>query len=87
VTQRSRAGEYVVIGCFFAPTTLLFAGAILLPGDPRHGNGLLVILGLFFFVLAAGLLLLQLVLPRPPAPRQSPDAGTQDPETGAERTD
>ena len=80
VTRRSRTGEYVVVGCLLAPGALLLGAALLLPGDPHHGNALLVVLGLLALCAGAGLLLVQLVLPKPPEPPASPPNSTRAPE-------
>ena len=74
MTKRGRSGEYVVMGCLFSPGTLLLLSAVLLPADPRHGNALLVLIGLFLLAVAGGLMLLQVVLPKPREPEPPPPA-------------
>ena len=80
MATRSRAGEYVVVGCLFSPGTLLCLGALLLPADPRHGNALLFLAGLFFLAVAGGLMLLQQLLPKPREPEPTSPTTDRAPE-------
>ncbi len=69
--RRSRSGEYVVLGCLFAPGAALLALG-LLPSPGRHGNGLFAVLGLGALAIALLIVLLQAVLPKPPEPPERP---------------
>jgi hypothetical protein len=77
--RRSRVGERVVLGCLFTPGTLFLGIALLADGDARHGNALLFLIGMFFLVVAGGLMILQAVLPKPPESREAPPPNDRTP--------
>jgi len=59
---------------------MLIALALVLPSGPPHGNGLILLLGFFLLAIGVAVLLLQLVLPKPPEPSDSPPSTHDDPE-------
>jgi hypothetical protein len=78
--RRSRSGEYVVLGCLFAPGALLLLAAILIPGNGAHGNFFIVIAAVLALIVAAALTLLQLALPKPKEPPDSSEGSFKPPE-------
>ena len=76
MTRRSRAGEYVVLGCLFIPGILLLGLALFTEDD----TGTLFLLAVLLLAVAGGLMLLQAVLPKPRAPHEPSPPNDRAPE-------
>ena len=79
-TRRSHSGEFVVVGCLFAPAIVLLLAGVLLPSRGIHGNMLVFLLAILAFLAASAVMFLQIVLPKPPEPADSPRDTTLPPE-------